>query len=239
MNISLKVIVINILCLIFMFFLFAIGEYVNMLFFPKHIIGRNGLIAARNYLLLYVIIKIFFSFIITCTYFIRHRLIEGKQNDSGSRAKFGNTLIALAIFIFSFIIDTGNNFDIHSRMKGYYNLGIVKTISLLSDVCHDISNEKSIEHNKLVPHTHEEKIFVLSEKDKFKFIRTEKCITYGKDHVLTQIGNNDVEIINELISAENGNITLETYSESGFIKSIEGIDDFSAYDAAAEKYIDK
>jgi hypothetical protein len=66
--------------------------------------------------------------------------------------------------------------------------------------------------------------------------RTEKVIAGHESKTICQIGSKDSVVFDIIFYAASDELPMETYTQSGFVKSVAGIDDFSKFSLTEKDY---
>ena len=234
MNDKLKNSLASLACGIFLIIVRLKGDSLIDSTFPEHIIGKSGLLSVRTYLITYIVVRIIcaISVIAVLTTIIRvFGMKHFGMSKAGQTAAIVITFLAGGMF---FLGDKCNELDVHSQMKNYSKNGLIKSISLLSDVNSDLKSESSVKKKYSY-------LTVTSKQYRYgtgrsRGTRTEKVIAGHESKTICQIGSKDSVVFDIIFYAASDELPMETYTQSGFVKSVAGIDDFSKFSLTEKDY---
>ena len=197
--------------------------------YPEHIIGLSGLMEVRHYLVTYIFSTLGCGISATIIFFALWAVFGRKSDGSGKSKgeRIAMVIFAVLLGYVTFLCDKQNDLDILGQKRHDSKNGILKSISLLVDVNHDIRKEETRE----LYYTD-----LAVKKADYSYYRgkgyqhVQEVVVVNGDDIISQIGRNDGATMDVLLMAGGRSHKVEIYEKSGFIKSISGIDDFSEFD---------
>ena len=200
--------------------------------FPEHIIGKSGLLSVQTYLTTYITVRIVCAVVTIAAMTAFFKLLGERLFDMSKAERMSAVAVSVFLCVLFFFSDKCNDLDVHSQMRDYSTNGFIKSISMLSDVNRDLQYESY----------HKDKYSYLTVKnDTYRYrigrsssTRNEKVIAGSGGKTIAQIGNKDSGLLVILFSAAEDELTMDTYTYSGFVRAVAGIDDFSEFDLTDE-----